>query len=50
MQERSPEMETEMSKYDLIAILTAIRESAKEHKELKTVELIDKIMEEIKNK
>lgn len=36
----------DMSKADLIAILTAIREAAKEHGESHTVELIDKILEE----
>jgi hypothetical protein len=36
----------EMVKADLIAILVAIRETAKEHGESHTVELIDKILEE----
>lgn len=40
-------MENElMTKANLIALLTAIREAAKEHGENHTVELIDKILEE----
>lgn len=39
----------EMSKYDLIATLVAIRESAKEHDETHTVDLINTIIKEMKN-
>ena len=38
----------EMTKANLIALLTAIRETAKEHGENHTVDLIDKILEEIR--
>lgn len=38
----------EMSKVDLIAILVLIRENAKVNNELKTVEQIDKILDEIR--
>lgn len=38
----------EMSKVDLIAILVLIRENAKANNELKTVEQIDKILDEIR--
>lgn len=38
----------EMSKADLIAMLVSIREVAKDNKEYKTVEHINKILEEIR--
>lgn len=38
----------EMSKADLIAMLVSIREVARESKEMKTVDHIDKILEEIR--
>lgn len=38
----------EMSEVDLIAILVLIRENAKANNELKTVEQIDKILDEIR--
>ena len=48
-QERRKKMENEeMSKVDLIAILVLIRENAKANNELKTVEQIDKILDEIR--
>ena len=48
-QERSKKMENEeMSKADLIAMLVSIREVAKDNKEYKTVEHINKILEEIR--
>lgn len=40
----------EMSRADLIAILTSIREYAKEHNETKTEEHIKTILEEIRKK
>ena len=41
--------DNEMSKANLIAILVSIREVAKANGETKTVEHIDKILNEIKN-
>ena len=38
----------EMSKADLIAMLVSIREVARANEELKTVEHIDKILDEIR--
>lgn len=38
----------EMSKADLIAMLVSIREVAKTNNEMKTVEHIDKILEEVR--
>lgn len=38
----------EMSKADLIAMLVSIREVARANRELKTVEHIDKILDEIR--
>lgn len=42
------ERENEMSKADLIAMLVSIREVAKANGEMKTVEHIDKILEEVR--
>lgn len=42
------ERENEMSKADLIAMLVSIREVARTNKEMKTVEHIDKILEEVR--
>lgn len=41
--------ETEMSKSELIATLVAIRENARQHNEVHTVELIDLMIKEMKN-
>ena len=41
-------MEDELSKANLIAILTAIKEYAKEHSENDTAKYIEKILEEVK--
>lgn len=38
----------EMSKADLIAMLVSIREVARANRELKTVEHIDKILDEVR--
>lgn len=38
----------QMSKADLIAILTSIREVAKANNEMKTVEHINKMLEEVR--
>lgn len=46
--EKEENMESEMSKADLIAMLVSIREVARTNKEMKTVEHIDKILEEIR--
>lgn len=44
------EDDNEMSKYDLIATLIAIREYAKQNGETKTVELIETMIKEMKEK
>lgn len=41
--------ETEMSKSELIATLVAIRENARQHNEVHTVELIDLMIKEMKS-
>ena len=42
------ERENEMSKADLIAMLVSIREVARANGEMKTVEHIEKILEEVR--
>ena len=42
------ERENEMSKADLIAMLVSIREVARANGEMKTVDHIDKILEEVR--
>lgn len=40
--------ENEMSKADLIAMLVSIREVARANEEMKTIEHIDKILQEVR--